>query len=85
MPAGRMFFQSPNTVESVSQVLPVVTFLGVLFVTFSRVVGDLHLGDQKVTWKKLEYIANHYIYIYIWPNGITGWWFFTTHLKNMLV
>ena len=27
--------------------------LGVIFVTFSGVVGDLHLGDQKVTWKKL--------------------------------
>ena len=27
--------------------------LGVLFVTFSGVVGDLHLGNQKVTLKKL--------------------------------
>ena len=35
-----------------------VTFWGVLFVTFSRVVGDLHLGDQRVTWKKL---ANNFV------------------------
>ena len=24
--------------------------------TFSRVVGDLHLGDHSVTWKKLVYV-----------------------------
>ena len=35
-----------------------MTFWGVLFVTFSRVVGDLHLGDQRVTWKKL---ANNFV------------------------
>jgi len=29
------------------------TFLEGLFVTFSRVLSDRHLGDQKVTWKKL--------------------------------
>ena len=29
--------------------------LGVLFVTFSGVfIRDLHLGDQKANWKKLE-------------------------------
>ena len=30
-----------------------VTFWGVLSVTFSGVNRDLHLGNQKVTWKKL--------------------------------
>ena len=32
-----------------------MTLLVVLFVTFSGVLGDLHLGDQRVTWKKLDY------------------------------
>ena len=36
------------------QVLPFVTLLGVLFVTFSG-LSDLHLGYQKVTWKKQVY------------------------------
>ena len=36
-----------------NQVLPVVTLFGGRKVTFSGVVGDLHLGDEKVTWKKL--------------------------------
>ena len=37
---------------------PVTHTWGVLFVTLSRVVGDLHLGDQQDTWKKLEYLPN---------------------------
>ena len=33
-------------------VLPSDPCWGMLFVTFSRVVGDLHLGDQRVTWNQ---------------------------------
>ena len=33
-----------------------MTFLGVFPVTFSGLKSDLHLGDQKVTWKKLVYM-----------------------------
>ena len=36
-----------------------MTLLGVLFVTFSGVIRDLHLGYQKVTWKLL---ASFYFY-----------------------
>ena len=45
------------------QVLPVVTFFfggGLFKVTFSRVKmvnSDLHLGDQRVTWKKAGIIT----------------------------
>ena len=37
----------------INQVLPSDPWGGILFVTFSGVNRDLHLGYQKVTWKKL--------------------------------
>ena len=55
------------------QVLQVVTFFWVVWcVTFSGVFCDLriHLSDQKVTWKKLEFTAN--IQATHWSYGSTN-------------
>ena len=44
--------------KCINQVLPFVTLFLVLFVTFEQGLNrDLHLGDQRVTWKKLEHVG----------------------------
>ena len=45
---------------------------GVLFVTLSGVKSDLHLGKQKVTWKKLA-VGPFQVVIFLWKLGDSHW------------
>ena len=61
-------------------VLPSDPCWGLLFVTFSRVVGDLHLGDQRVTWKKLVGKFQHFSPKNPKHQRTASWQFFVTFL-----